>query len=145
MTAVSNFLQNVFLVVWKPGDSAVVEWPVVERGLCIICGVPWSRLCSANLERGESHAWTFRDRAPLHAQRSQTSSFRRTLSVLTHISAWLQKDQFILYEVHNVFAVDALASSHPLSCREDEVNSPAQISEMFSTISYSKVCSSFTT
>ncbi|XP_041649423.1 aminopeptidase N-like [Cheilinus undulatus] len=47
-------------------------------------------------------------------------------------------DMFILKEMHRVFAVDALASSHPLTCREDEVNTPAQISEMFSTISYSK-------
>lgn len=64
--------------------------------------------------------------------------------VLTHLSAGLQKDQFILYDVHKVFAVDALASSHPLSRPEEEVNDPAQISEMFNTISYSKVCSSDT-
>ncbi|CAN9506819.1 unnamed protein product [Ophioblennius macclurei] len=51
---------------------------------------------------------------------------------------WNMKDQIILYDVHRVFAVDALASSHPLSRREDEVNEPAQISEMFNTISYSK-------
>uniref|UniRef100_UPI0037E87DE8 aminopeptidase N-like isoform X2 n=1 Tax=Semicossyphus pulcher TaxID=241346 RepID=UPI0037E87DE8 len=51
---------------------------------------------------------------------------------------WNIKDQIILYDVHNVFAVDALASSHPLSRHEDEINSPAQISEMFNTISYSK-------
>lgn len=51
---------------------------------------------------------------------------------------WDMKDQIILYDVHKVFAVDALASSHPLSCPEDEVNTPAQISEMFNTISYSK-------
>ena len=62
--------------------------------------------------------------------------------VLTHLSAWLQKDQIILSDVHKVFAVDALASSHPLSRRQEEVNTPAQISEMFNTISYSKVCSS---
>uniref|UniRef100_A0A672FHM4 Aminopeptidase n=1 Tax=Salarias fasciatus TaxID=181472 RepID=A0A672FHM4_SALFA len=54
---------------------------------------------------------------------------------------WNIKDQIILYDVHRVFAVDALASSHPLSRREDEVNDPAQISEMFNTISYSKVSS----
>ncbi|XP_041649436.1 aminopeptidase N-like [Cheilinus undulatus] len=48
------------------------------------------------------------------------------------------KDMIILDEVHKVFAVDALASSHPLTCREDEVKTPAQISEMFGTISYSK-------
>ncbi|KAM9861190.1 aminopeptidase N-like [Aulostomus maculatus] len=51
---------------------------------------------------------------------------------------WDIKDQIILYDVHKVFAVDALASSHPLSRREEEVNDPAQISEMFNTISYSK-------
>ncbi|XP_078138644.1 aminopeptidase Ey-like, partial [Centroberyx gerrardi] len=51
---------------------------------------------------------------------------------------WDIKEQIILYEVHKVFAVDALASSHPLSRREEEVNDPAQISEMFNTISYSK-------
>ncbi|KAK2853498.1 hypothetical protein Q5P01_006159 [Channa striata] len=51
---------------------------------------------------------------------------------------WNMKDQIILYDVHKVFAVDALASSHPLSPREEEVNTPAQISEMFNTISYSK-------
>lgn len=74
-----------------------------------------------------------------------TASYRYTLvekAVLTHLPALPQKDQIILNEVHNVFAVDALASSHPLTRREEEVNDPAQISEMFNTISYSKVCSS---
>ncbi|KFP72657.1 Aminopeptidase N, partial [Acanthisitta chloris] len=33
---------------------------------------------------------------------------------------------------------DALASSHPLSFREDEINTPAQISEVFDSIAYSK-------
>ncbi|XP_054475304.1 aminopeptidase N-like [Anoplopoma fimbria] len=51
---------------------------------------------------------------------------------------WSIKDEIILFEVHKVFAVDALVSSHPLSRREEEVNTPAQISEMFNTISYSK-------
>lgn len=36
-------------------------------------------------------------------------------------------------------AVDALASSHPLSSPADEVQTPAQISELFDTITYSKV------
>uniref|UniRef100_A0A4W5K798 Peptidase M1 membrane alanine aminopeptidase domain-containing protein n=1 Tax=Hucho hucho TaxID=62062 RepID=A0A4W5K798_9TELE len=52
---------------------------------------------------------------------------------------WNIKEQIILYEVHKVFAVDALASSHPLSRKEEEVNRPDEISEMFNTISYSKV------
>uniref|UniRef100_A0A7N9ATG0 Aminopeptidase n=1 Tax=Mastacembelus armatus TaxID=205130 RepID=A0A7N9ATG0_9TELE len=51
---------------------------------------------------------------------------------------WNMKDQIVLYDMQKVFAVDALASSHPLSRKEDEVNEPAQISEMFNTISYSK-------
>lgn len=51
---------------------------------------------------------------------------------------WNIKDEIILSDVHKVFAVDALASSHPLSRQEEEVNTPAQISEMFNTISYSK-------
>ncbi|XP_010775422.1 aminopeptidase N [Notothenia coriiceps] len=51
---------------------------------------------------------------------------------------WNIKDHIVLYDVQKVFAVDALASSHPLSRREEEVNTPAQISEMFNTISYSK-------
>uniref|UniRef100_A0A671Y3W1 Aminopeptidase n=1 Tax=Sparus aurata TaxID=8175 RepID=A0A671Y3W1_SPAAU len=58
---------------------------------------------------------------------------------------WKIKDQILLYDVHKVFAVDALASSHPLSRREDEVNDPAQISEMFNTISYSKILMLFIT
>ncbi|KAM8895416.1 aminopeptidase N-like isoform 1-T3 [Spinachia spinachia] len=51
---------------------------------------------------------------------------------------WSMKDQIILSDVHKVFAMDALASSHPLSRPEEEVNTPAQISEMFNTISYNK-------
>ncbi|KAI9542098.1 hypothetical protein NQZ68_023681 [Dissostichus eleginoides] len=51
---------------------------------------------------------------------------------------WNIKDHIVLFEVQKVFAVDALASSHPLSRGEEEVNTPAQISEMFNTISYSK-------
>ncbi|KAE8297384.1 Aminopeptidase N [Larimichthys crocea] len=51
---------------------------------------------------------------------------------------WNIKNQIILNDMYKAFAVDALASSHPLSRREDEVNDPAQISEMFNTISYSK-------
>ncbi|XP_077376335.1 aminopeptidase N-like isoform X2 [Festucalex cinctus] len=51
---------------------------------------------------------------------------------------WNIKDQIILDDVQHVLSLDALASSHPLSRREDEVNTPAQISEIFNTISYSK-------
>ncbi|XP_043957728.1 aminopeptidase N-like [Gambusia affinis] len=52
--------------------------------------------------------------------------------------SWNIKDYIILYDVQKVFAIDALASSHPLSRNEEEVNTPAEISEMFNTISYNK-------
>uniref|UniRef100_A0A4W5MPT6 Aminopeptidase n=1 Tax=Hucho hucho TaxID=62062 RepID=A0A4W5MPT6_9TELE len=44
----------------------------------------------------------------------------------------------ILDDVHRVFAVDALASSHPLSSKEEDIQKPEQISEQFDAISYSK-------
>lgn len=50
-----------------------------------------------------------------------------------------QKDIIVQNEVYRVMAVDALASSHPLTTPAEEVNTPAQISEMFDSISYSKV------
>uniref|UniRef100_A0A8C2Z1S0 Aminopeptidase n=1 Tax=Cyclopterus lumpus TaxID=8103 RepID=A0A8C2Z1S0_CYCLU len=51
---------------------------------------------------------------------------------------WNVKDLIVLSDVHRVFAVDALASSHPLSSREEDIQKPAQISELFDAISYSK-------
>lgn len=51
----------------------------------------------------------------------------------------LQKDLIVPGDVYRVMAVDALASSHPLTTPAEEVNTPAQISEMFDSISYSKV------
>lgn len=36
-------------------------------------------------------------------------------------------------------AVDALASSHPLTSNESEVNTPSEISGLFDSITYSKV------
>ena len=47
----------------------------------------------------------------------------------------------MLSDVHRAFAVDALASSHPLSAKEEDIQKPAQISELFDAISYSKVTS----
>lgn len=52
--------------------------------------------------------------------------------------SWNLKDIIVQNEVYRVMAVDALASSHPLSTPAEEVNTPAQISEMFDAISYSK-------
>ncbi|NWS86568.1 AMPN Aminopeptidase, partial [Toxostoma redivivum] len=51
---------------------------------------------------------------------------------------WNIKDLMVLNELHDVMATDALASSHPLSFHEDEINTPAQISEVFDSIAYSK-------
>lgn len=50
-----------------------------------------------------------------------------------------QKDLIVLNDLHRVFAIDALASSHPLSSKEEDIQRPEQISEVFDTISYSKV------
>ncbi|NXO41080.1 AMPN Aminopeptidase, partial [Locustella ochotensis] len=52
--------------------------------------------------------------------------------------SWNIKDLMVLNEVHDVMTTDALASSHPLSFREEEINTPAQISEVFDSIAYSK-------
>ncbi|XP_061077149.1 aminopeptidase Ey-like [Conger conger] len=51
---------------------------------------------------------------------------------------WGLKDLIVLNDMHRVFAIDALASSHPLSSKEEEINKPEQISELFDAISYSK-------
>ncbi|KAK7121714.1 hypothetical protein R3I93_022712 [Phoxinus phoxinus] len=52
--------------------------------------------------------------------------------------SWNVKDLIILKDVHRVFAVDALASSHPLSSEEEDIIKPEQINEQFDTVSYSK-------
>ncbi|NXK10781.1 AMPN Aminopeptidase, partial [Herpetotheres cachinnans] len=52
--------------------------------------------------------------------------------------SWCIKDLMVLNEVYTVMGTDALTTSHPLSFREDEINTPAQISEVFDSISYSK-------
>ncbi|XP_047200696.1 aminopeptidase N-like isoform X2 [Girardinichthys multiradiatus] len=51
---------------------------------------------------------------------------------------WNVKDLIVLDDVHKVFAVDALPSSHPLTSKEDSITLPGQIMEQFDTISYSK-------
>ncbi|XP_066491470.1 aminopeptidase N [Tiliqua scincoides] len=51
---------------------------------------------------------------------------------------WSIKDLVVSNEMYRVMATDALVSSHPLSFREDEINTPAQISEVFDSIAYSK-------
>lgn len=52
--------------------------------------------------------------------------------------SWNIKDLMVLNELYTVMATDALTTSHPLSFREDEINTPAQISEVFDSIAYSK-------
>ncbi|XP_048225372.1 aminopeptidase N [Perognathus longimembris pacificus] len=52
--------------------------------------------------------------------------------------SWNLKDLIVLNDVYRVMAVDALASSHPLSTPDDEINTPSQISELFDSITYSK-------
>uniref|UniRef100_A0A8C5A4H5 Aminopeptidase n=1 Tax=Gadus morhua TaxID=8049 RepID=A0A8C5A4H5_GADMO len=58
--------------------------------------------------------------------------------------SWGVKDLTVLSDIHRVFAVDALASSHPLSSKAEDIQRPEQISELFDAISYSKVQSTLT-
>uniref|UniRef100_A0A8B9KYR7 Aminopeptidase n=1 Tax=Astyanax mexicanus TaxID=7994 RepID=A0A8B9KYR7_ASTMX len=58
---------------------------------------------------------------------------------------WNLKDLIGLRNIHRVFAIDALASSHPLSSKEEDIMKPEQISEVFDAISYSKVGVSIST
>ncbi|MBN3310819.1 AMPN Aminopeptidase, partial [Amia calva] len=51
---------------------------------------------------------------------------------------WNIKDLIVLNQIQSVFQVDSLASSHPLSCKEQDVNTPDEIRELFDTITYSK-------
>ncbi|XP_045068708.1 aminopeptidase N-like isoform X2 [Coregonus clupeaformis] len=51
---------------------------------------------------------------------------------------WNITDLIVLNEVHGVMSADALASSHPLSAKEEDIMRPAQISELFDSITYSK-------
>uniref|UniRef100_A0ACB8E535 Uncharacterized protein n=1 Tax=Sphaerodactylus townsendi TaxID=933632 RepID=A0ACB8E535_9SAUR len=51
---------------------------------------------------------------------------------------WNIKDLLVTNDMYRVMAVDALVSSHPLSFREAEIQTPAQISEVFDSIAYNK-------
>ncbi|XP_039470375.1 aminopeptidase Ey-like [Oreochromis aureus] len=51
---------------------------------------------------------------------------------------WNVGDLFVLGDIQKVFAIDALVSSHPLSSKEEDIKTPAQINELFDSISYSK-------
>ncbi|KAM3836116.1 aminopeptidase Ey-like, partial [Diretmus argenteus] len=52
--------------------------------------------------------------------------------------SWNIKDLTVLNEIHGVMAVDALATSHPLSSKEEDILKPEDISQLFDTITYSK-------
>ncbi|CRK96557.1 CLUMA_CG010037, isoform A [Clunio marinus] len=55
---------------------------------------------------------------------------------LDHLEpTWKSKDLFVANELHSVFGLDALSSSHKISI---EVSNPDQINEIFDMISYSK-------
>jgi aminopeptidase N len=53
--------------------------------------------------------------------------------IVDHIEpTWNSKDLFVVNELHQVFRLDALVSSHKISI---EVENPDQISEIFDSIS----------
>ncbi|CAM9811780.1 unnamed protein product [Lampetra fluviatilis] len=52
--------------------------------------------------------------------------------------SWEMKELFAISELQHVFSMDSLASSHPLSSDESDINTPEEISELFDSISYSK-------
>ncbi|XP_047435973.1 aminopeptidase Ey-like [Mugil cephalus] len=51
---------------------------------------------------------------------------------------WNMKDLIVLNEIIGVMGVDALASSHPLSSREQDILKPEDINGLFDSITYSK-------
>ncbi|KAM9817545.1 aminopeptidase Ey-like [Neosynchiropus ocellatus] len=51
---------------------------------------------------------------------------------------WNMRDLIVMNEIIGVMSVDALATSHPLSSEEAEIQTPAQINELFDSITYSK-------
>uniref|UniRef100_A0A8C8ICK9 Aminopeptidase n=1 Tax=Oncorhynchus tshawytscha TaxID=74940 RepID=A0A8C8ICK9_ONCTS len=51
---------------------------------------------------------------------------------------WNIKDLIVLNDIQTVFQVDSLASSHPLSSKEDDVQTSSDITQLFDSITYSK-------
>lgn len=51
---------------------------------------------------------------------------------------WNMKDLIVMNEIIGVMGVDALASSHPLSSLEEEIQTPEDITQLFDSITYSK-------
>ncbi|KAI1889464.1 hypothetical protein AGOR_G00163140 [Albula goreensis] len=81
---------------------------------------------------------TYRETALLYDPRRSSNGDKETIATIIAHELAHMKDLMVLYNVHGVFAVDALASSHPLSSREEDINKPAQINELFDSITYSK-------
>ncbi|XP_043934238.1 aminopeptidase Ey-like [Protopterus annectens] len=52
--------------------------------------------------------------------------------------SWNIKALFVTNVVDTAMEVDALATSHPLSSKEEEVNTPEEIKQLFNDISYNK-------
>lgn len=55
--------------------------------------------------------------------------------------ACFQSDRFVLYETQPALQVDSLLTSRPLSPRAEDVQTPADITQQFDQITYSKVLS----
>ncbi|XP_010890993.2 alanyl (membrane) aminopeptidase a [Esox lucius] len=51
---------------------------------------------------------------------------------------WHMKDLIVLNDIQPAFQVDSLASSHPLSSKEDDIQTSNDITELFDVITYSK-------
>ncbi|XP_052869863.1 aminopeptidase N [Anopheles cruzii] len=63
------------------------------------------------------------------------ASYMEYLGVDAVEPGWKSMEQFVVNELHNVFSLDALSSSHQISV---EVHNPEEIHEIFDKISYGK-------
>ncbi|XP_058467773.1 aminopeptidase N [Malaya genurostris] len=63
------------------------------------------------------------------------ASYMEYLGVDAVEPAWKSMEQFVVNELHNVFSLDALSSSHQISVN---VHNPEEINEIFDKISYGK-------
>ncbi|XP_058813856.1 aminopeptidase N [Topomyia yanbarensis] len=63
------------------------------------------------------------------------ASYMEYLGVDAVEPAWKSMEQFVVNELHNVFSLDALSSSHQISVK---VHNPEEINEIFDKISYGK-------
>lgn len=101
---------------------------MAQRGLRHLRLLPGEQLLGAGLGSGEL--------PPLCVHIRPSCPLRPGL-LLRVVS--LQPDMMVLNEVIRAMDVDALASSHPLSSKEDDVQTPEDIMQLFDTVTYSKV------